>query len=358
MVKVLSFIEMIISTSLNRDPELIKFFIEETTKVPNRFKSLISQEARGTQTFIPLKLLIEFLKREQIRQNPEIKFKLYSLICDLLKLGHRSVYRYITIESEFALHITSKLLFYLSLVPQEVSMFSKLHSDSTQVYLLTRLDLKTQIEKACSSECVKAFQSLHEFMVLFNSICNIAESSEVEWRSSENIQSPTLRLLDQLCYFFHTEILLGFFLEDFSDYQTPPFRTRINKIRTSYQIFLHILKQATNKQLIQTIFSFLFGTTDSEPEVVADSLKLRAQRSSLIRDSIPLAEDPSLSDIDKSSFFEVTHASSSSRLGTEINKIFSRVEDEDEEPEGSVLRSTNIFIEDELRQITHGLKRS
>lgn len=124
-----------------------------------------------------------------------------------MKLGHKSVNRFIIIESEFALQITNKLLFYLSLVPQEVSMFSKMQSDSAKVYLLTRLDLKTQIEKACSNECVKAFESFHDFMLLFNQLCEIAETSEVEWRSSDSIQSPTLRLLDQLCYFFYIEIL-------------------------------------------------------------------------------------------------------------------------------------------------------
>jgi hypothetical protein len=61
----LDFVNMVISTALNSDRELTKFFIEETSKVQEKYRAYLSEEdLSGAQTFVPLKLLLEFLKRE------------------------------------------------------------------------------------------------------------------------------------------------------------------------------------------------------------------------------------------------------------------------------------------------------
>ena len=46
---------MITELSTNRDPEISKFFIEEASQYG---------KCRGTQTYLPIQVLLEFLKKE------------------------------------------------------------------------------------------------------------------------------------------------------------------------------------------------------------------------------------------------------------------------------------------------------
>ena len=52
---VLEFINMISELSTNKDPEISKFFIEEASQYG---------KTRGTQTYLPIQVLLEFLKKE------------------------------------------------------------------------------------------------------------------------------------------------------------------------------------------------------------------------------------------------------------------------------------------------------
>lgn len=52
---ILDFTNMITELGTNRDPEISKFFIEEASQFG---------KCRGTQTYIPIMVLLEFIKKE------------------------------------------------------------------------------------------------------------------------------------------------------------------------------------------------------------------------------------------------------------------------------------------------------
>lgn len=51
---------MVTRLSLTHDPEVARFFIEEASQM-GKF--------RGTQTYLPLTVLLEFLKKEKVSQG-------------------------------------------------------------------------------------------------------------------------------------------------------------------------------------------------------------------------------------------------------------------------------------------------
>lgn len=58
---------MVTLTALNRDLEVTKFFVEETSRYLPKWKQNVYKELTlGTQTYIPLMILLEFLKREKV----------------------------------------------------------------------------------------------------------------------------------------------------------------------------------------------------------------------------------------------------------------------------------------------------
>jgi hypothetical protein len=57
---ILDFLHMVTRLSLTHDPEVARFFIEETSQM-GKF--------RGTQTYLPLTVLLEFLKKEKVSQG-------------------------------------------------------------------------------------------------------------------------------------------------------------------------------------------------------------------------------------------------------------------------------------------------
>jgi len=54
---ILDFIEMITELVLDRDPEISKFFIEEQSQY---------SKTSGTQTYLPIQIILEFLKKESV----------------------------------------------------------------------------------------------------------------------------------------------------------------------------------------------------------------------------------------------------------------------------------------------------
>lgn len=58
---ILDFVRMITDLVLDRDPEICKFFIEEQSQL---------QKTYGTQTYIPIQIVLEFLKKENLNQGP------------------------------------------------------------------------------------------------------------------------------------------------------------------------------------------------------------------------------------------------------------------------------------------------
>lgn len=54
---ILDFIRMITDLCVEKDPEISKFFIDEASQYG---------KTRGTQTYIPIVVLLEFLKKESI----------------------------------------------------------------------------------------------------------------------------------------------------------------------------------------------------------------------------------------------------------------------------------------------------
>ena len=108
---ILDFMRLITDLACNRDPETARFFIEEASQYGR---------ARGTQTYVPLMVLIEYLKKESISQGPNFKRMLRDLLVDQLKIDHSKVRRFITIDSDFALNLLAKLQLYLDCIPEEV----------------------------------------------------------------------------------------------------------------------------------------------------------------------------------------------------------------------------------------------
>ena len=64
---ILDFIEMISDISLNQDPEITKFFLEDSIQKFEKKKWASGKKIdnkRSPQAFLPLYVLIEFLKKE------------------------------------------------------------------------------------------------------------------------------------------------------------------------------------------------------------------------------------------------------------------------------------------------------
>lgn len=59
--------------SLNRNAEIAKFFIEEASQFG---------KSRGTQTYVPLQILLEILRKESVKQGEFYRGELRSLLLD------------------------------------------------------------------------------------------------------------------------------------------------------------------------------------------------------------------------------------------------------------------------------------
>lgn len=68
---ILDYVEMITQITINRDKEITKFFIEENSKYVPKWKQNVYAETNstGTQTYVPLIVLLEILKREKISND-------------------------------------------------------------------------------------------------------------------------------------------------------------------------------------------------------------------------------------------------------------------------------------------------
>ena len=100
----LDFIEMITYLVLDRDPEISKFFIEEQIQY---------QRSSGTQTYMPILIILEFLKKESIHQGSTYRFLLRNSLVSQLKIQTAKVRRFIVLESDFAINVINKLQMYL-----------------------------------------------------------------------------------------------------------------------------------------------------------------------------------------------------------------------------------------------------
>lgn len=68
---ILELLEAVTQLSLNRDPEISKFFIEEVNQ---------KGKTRGTHTYVPVQVVLEFLKKEQVSQGPNFKRMLRNVL--------------------------------------------------------------------------------------------------------------------------------------------------------------------------------------------------------------------------------------------------------------------------------------
>jgi len=86
---------------------------------------------------------------------------LRTLVLQQLKIKNQKVRRFIVLESDFALNVMGKLMFYLSVLPQEIALIRSNHSeypeDEFNLYH-SCLRLETQVEKTSSSKMAEAFQ--------------------------------------------------------------------------------------------------------------------------------------------------------------------------------------------------------
>ena len=76
----------------------------------------------------------------------------------------------------------SKFLFYLCVLPEDISLIrdsvSDFPEDSLQIYV-SYLNLDQQIAKNCSSKILESFRTFKETIAFGNQMCEIAESSKV-----------------------------------------------------------------------------------------------------------------------------------------------------------------------------------
>ena len=84
---------------------------------------------------------------------------------DQLKIKNPKVRRFIVLESDYAVNIMGKFLFYLQVLPQEISLipnsFSDYPKDDDAMYC-SYLNLEKQIEKNCSALMIKSFRMLKD----------------------------------------------------------------------------------------------------------------------------------------------------------------------------------------------------
>jgi len=99
------------------------------------------------------------------------------------------------LESEFALNIVGKFLFYLQVLPEEISLlrmnFNEYPDDNETMYV-SHLCLRSQIERNCSLKMVESFDIFTDFIKFMNQLCLVAASCSVEYESEGKI----LKLLD------------------------------------------------------------------------------------------------------------------------------------------------------------------
>lgn len=241
---ILEFFQMITKHSVEKNPEIAKFFIEEASTYG---------KSRGTQTYVPIQVLIEFLKKEQIEQGQHYKFMLRELLLRQLKIKNDKVRRFIVLESDFALNVMGKFTFYLQVLPQEISLIrlsdSEYPEDEVNIYA-NIISLQRQIYKNCSKKILESFAIFSQYVSFINELCETAESSGVHYDS----QGKKLVLIDQICFNFTSDILVGHF-EPMLLTQTQ----HVPLIRTSYQIFLHILENINSPVMVMAMFQFIFG---------------------------------------------------------------------------------------------------
>ena len=125
---VLSLLEAVTQLSLNRDPEISKFFIEEVNQ---------AGKTRGTHTYVPVQVILEFLKKESVNQGPNFKRLLRSVLVKQLLIKNEKVKRFLVLESDFSLNVLSKLRMFLGMVPEDVPLVRLNFSsfpDESQIY--------------------------------------------------------------------------------------------------------------------------------------------------------------------------------------------------------------------------------
>ena len=134
------------------------------------------------------------------------------------------------LESDFALNIMGKLVFYLTVLPQEVSLIrvndSEYPDDEATMYA-NRMDLCEQIIRNSSQNLVESFQIFGQYVKFVDEMCQTSVSCQVMYNSGDK----KLLLIDQLCYQFSSEILVAHFQPLFL---SKNHRKSINIIRTTY----------------------------------------------------------------------------------------------------------------------------
>lgn len=111
--------QMITDLVINVDSEISKFFIEEATHGKNR----------GTMTYVPVNVLLEILRKEQINTDDKIRQQLRQLLAQQLLIKNPKVKRFILLESDYALNIIGKLQFYVMVLPSNIDLIKQSLSD-------------------------------------------------------------------------------------------------------------------------------------------------------------------------------------------------------------------------------------
>ena len=172
---ILDFMNMITDLVLNRNTQISKFFIEEQSML---------QKTHGTQTYIPIIIILEFLKKETLTQGPVYQHMLRQVLIDQLKIQNPKVRRFIIFESDFALNITSKLSMYLQIIPEEVQLirnnYEQFPDDDTMIYQ-SGLHLKRQMGLNYSKNILDSFRAFDNYIKIISRLCEISECSQVEY---------------------------------------------------------------------------------------------------------------------------------------------------------------------------------
>lgn len=186
-----------------------------------------------------------------------------NLILSSMKIQHLSVKRFFVLESEFAIQASNKLLFYLSLLPKNISLLQIVSVD--KILYQSQINLEKQIKMNCSSEVLTCYQVFLEYLSFLDQVANVAVSSNVHHQNSkskidESQPKKVLYLIDQLCFYIFEEVLLGFFQDAFvqSPSELDLNDQHLSEIRTAYQVFLKMAEKINNERLAATLFNFVF----------------------------------------------------------------------------------------------------
>ena len=200
----LSYMQMITELSINRNPEISKFFIEE-----KRFG-----KERGPMTYVPIQVILDFLKKETIDQRQDLKDVLRRLLIDQLRIKNEKVWRFILLESEFSINVLSKYLFYISILPEEIELirhnFSDFPDASKGMIYKNCLNLKTQLESTAAKSIAKSYVDFVSYSRFINELAMVAVSSGVEYQSDYQGETKKLIFIEQITYFFFTTILIDY----------------------------------------------------------------------------------------------------------------------------------------------------